>query len=761
MRIALIWSATCLAALAASPLTAQPAPASIRGRVVADDNDRPLRRALVTLARGDRRVRPVLTDEEGRFEIQLPDPAAALVVGKAGYASTIVEPDRRTVSNRELEIRLPRGAAMSGRVTARSGAPVIAARVVARRVETATSTNAETFEADSDDLGEYRIGGLPAGQYAVSAETGTVRTSLTPGQPPDRETVQGFVSRNVSLFPGLIRAPTGTARSVEVRAGEEIGVDLQSDPVPGLGPPPVSATPDFLKAINQKRAIRGRVVTPEGQPIGRAIVLIRGNNTTRMVTADADGQFEVGSFPEGRYEIEVTRPGYLMPDLRAQSDSRIAHVLSLGDDTAAGPIELVLSRLGAISGTIVDGDGEPFQGVLVRALRLRQDGARLVATMAAWPRLTDDRGRYRVFGLPPGSYFIVASLDASETASGRSRAPGFAPVYYPGTPHAESAQSFQLDIAGNTSDADLTFAVSSTARVTGTALNAAGNPLIGQVSLGFSHRSSSVVVEPRIARVAADGSFELTDVPPGDYVLQALGGPGPGTPLEFGAEYISVAESDLPPVSIKTSAGVTLEGRFIVEGMSDAPMRESLLRAAPTDPDRSPPPSGPVVFSDGRFYLTGLFGPMRLTVPSPLPGWYLKSMTIGGVDVTDVPFDFGFGDAIVPDAEIVLSSAGASIVGSIVDGTGARANAFSVVAFSTNRANWFAGSRHLKRASSGLNGRFDVNGLPPGEYFVAALGAGGAADWQAPETLQSLIPRAARVTVREGQSQTMATGLRR
>ena len=134
-------------------------------------------------------------------------------------------------------------------------------------------------------------------------------------------------------------------------------------------------------------------------------------------------------------------------------------------------------------------------------------------------------------------------------------------------------------------------------------------------------------------------------------------------------------------------------------------------------------------------------------------------MTIGGVDVTDRTFDFGYGDEVFPDAEIVLSSAGASIAGSIPDGPGRRAAASTVVAFSVDRAAWFAGSRHLKRASSSSDGSFDVNDLPPGEYYVAAVDTLPSGNWQSSGTLEALVQGATRVTVREGQAQTVTLRL--
>jgi hypothetical protein len=88
------------------------------------------------------------------------------VITKAGYESVVIEPDRRTLT-RELDVRLERGAVMSG-AHHRAGLPAIGARVVARRVDDASNTK-PTYEAETDDLGEYRIGGLPAGQYTVTA----------------------------------------------------------------------------------------------------------------------------------------------------------------------------------------------------------------------------------------------------------------------------------------------------------------------------------------------------------------------------------------------------------------------------------------------------------------------------------------------------------------------------------------------------------------------------------------------------------------
>jgi len=191
-------------------------------------------------------------------------------------------------------------------------------------------------------------------------------------------------------------------------------------------------------------------------------------------------------------------------------------------------------------------------------------------------------------------------------------------------------------------------------------------------------------------------------------------------------------------------------------------MRALSIHAATIDIDRGPRagrgPSGLAVHEDGRFYLTGLHGEVRFTLPDPPPGWYLKSITIGGADVTDGTFDFGSSERTVADAEIVLSSSGATIGGVVNDGR-SRACSCVVVAFSTDRQLWFNGSRHVKQRRVEANGSFEIDGLPPGEYWIAAVDRlETAGDWQTADALEALVVSASRLTVRDGQ--VVSTSLR-
>jgi hypothetical protein len=692
---------------------AQPSPPVLRGRVVADDNDRPLRRALVTLPGADGPARPLLTDDEGRFLFQRPGSSASLTVAKAGFASAIVStPLRSPTVKGELVVRLTRGGVISGRVLDSNGEPAIGTSVVARMSDAAASETA-TFSAEADDLGEYRISGLRPGRYEVSlALTGTrVLTKVD----YDRMMAQAQTTGLPSLRDLLLHQAIGSARSADVRAGEETGsLDFE-----------IEATRTFRTLAPVMRQTE-RVLTELHQP-----------------TISPHGLPEPGR-PGGPPSILIGNP---QPALNG------GRILSVFAGSAPRSLDILLSGGGAVSGMIVDAAGEPFQGVSVRALQVRREHERSVARAFGWQRVTDDRGRYRLFGLAPGSYLIVASLDAAEFDERGALVTGFAPQYFPGTAHVAAAQSLLVEADVDLSGADFTFAASPVVRVTGRALDAIGQPLVGRVQLSVSQRSGAIATEPRVARTGPGGSFELVDVAPGDYVIHAAADAGFGGPPEFGFEYVTVTERDATPAVIPTSRGATLEGRFVVEGMQNPPMRAFSLHAAPTDLDRSPlngrGPQGLAIHDDGRFYVTGLHGPMRLSVPNTLPGWYLKSITIGGLDVTDASYDFGRDETTVGDAQVVLSNSAATIAGWIERQSDSRPAA-AVIAFSTSRNYWFTGSRHIRRASSDAKGSFDVTNLPPGEYFVVAVDASLPLDLQAPDTLESLVPRAARVTAREG-----------
>src|SRR5207249_826823 len=147
--------------------------------------------------------------------------------------------------------------------------------------------------------------------------------------------------------------------------------------------------------------LQGVVVRAGGtEPVTKANIALQDvsvkSRTLTAITSDA-GKFIIRAVPAGKYELTVTRTGYV------QSDQS----LTLENDPRPRNVIVALNPSGAISGRIFDEFGEPVIGAEVRAMKsFYQRGGRILVPMQS--AVTDDRGEYRLFWLPPGRYFVSA-----------------------------------------------------------------------------------------------------------------------------------------------------------------------------------------------------------------------------------------------------------------------------------------------------------------------------------------------------------------
>ena len=91
-----------------------------------------------------------------------------IVASKSGYARNEFSP---TPAGQPVEIRLQRGAAISGRVIDELGEPVIGARVTAELRSGSPPRYRTVATTETDDRGEYRLATLPPAGYLVGVTT--------------------------------------------------------------------------------------------------------------------------------------------------------------------------------------------------------------------------------------------------------------------------------------------------------------------------------------------------------------------------------------------------------------------------------------------------------------------------------------------------------------------------------------------------------------------------------------------------------------
>jgi Carboxypeptidase regulatory-like domain len=745
---------------------------TISGRVVADGTGEAIANARVALA-GPQAPPVVLTDADGRFAVSVPSSGRySVVASKSGFARSAAAPAAGTQA---IEIRLRRGAAISGRVLDEFGDPVTGARVAVLAPQASAANVPPVATTDTDDLGEYRLAGLAAGTYIASVTTFGTMVQVGAGR-----TVAFAPDPQRSYYPGV--ASFAEAQALSLQSGEDrrpIDFAVRADR-PGLPPSILVAqqlrVPTTPSKPQPSGVVRGRVTSTDGRPVANAQVVLMGTvrENSAATMSDRDGRFELRDVAAGAFRITANKVGYA----RVESGRLMTPAgLNLFDsglavDLAAGEIrervELTLARWGALTGHISDELGDPIQGASVQVLQVRyESGRRRLAPAAGAARVTDDLGQYRIHGLAPGQYIVSAAVGQVMSED----LPGYARSFFPGTSNPAQAQFVTIGLSQDTPGIDFALSRTRTVRVAGTAFNPAGQPAMpGTLTLLPSQRSSSVMNVAVGARLSPDGTFEFPNVPPGQYVIQAYRGrSNPHTEGEFGALPVSVNDADVTGLRLQTSTGSAITGRITFDAFDRSKgATPSAIDLAPIPVDFDLAPNSLAhaeVHSDWTFEMAGLSGPRRLELLRAPPGWALKEIRANGIDITDRPLLLGSSAQSLTNVEVVLTDRINELFGTVrttTDGQSRPASGMNVLVFSTARDRWYPSSRFLRRTSAGSDGAFTVGGLPDGGYYVAAIERippEGDDAWQEPGFLESLVRSASTVTLVGGQKASLALGL--
>src|SRR5262249_40408774 len=138
----------------------------------------------------------------------------------------------------------------------------------------------------------------------------------------------------------------------------------------------------------------------------------------------------------------------------------------------------------------------------------------------------------------------------------------YAPTYYPSTNNAAEAQRFTLAVGQQIGDLNLVLSSVQTAKVSGTAVDADGRPLSGQ-SVYLSLRSVGMIGGS--SEIRPDGSFLITNVPPGEYTAATESDNGPPDPRESAMAIVTVAGQDVGDVRLVGQEPAIVSGRVVSE----------------------------------------------------------------------------------------------------------------------------------------------------------------------------------------------------
>ena len=383
----------------------------------------------------------------------------------AGSATKVsVGPDKANI-----DVRLPAGFRISGKITSTAGKAISGAFVFA------SGPNFAGF-ASTSSTGAYSLVGLSPGSYTIRVSPPNGTSYLT----------GYYTTANANHF----TIAAGSAKKLAV-GPSKTGVNIK---------------------LPTGFSISGKILTSGGAPISGAFVFARSSTYSGGATTSATGVFSIKGLAAGTYKLQILSPGnsaYLGGYYTSSGASHYTAAAASASGLKVGPnktgINVKLPLGFTISGTITDEASTPIQGVVVGA--------------NAKSATTDAAGHYTIRGLAKGSYRLSLTPPDGQNFQTGWWASGPAD-------HFAAARASASLVAVGPSKANVNAKLPAGLTISGTITG-----LPGPVNLAFAGVTATDANMTASATTAADGTYTISGLSPGSYVVHV----DPG----FGGLYVA------------------------------------------------------------------------------------------------------------------------------------------------------------------------------------------------------------------------------
>lgn len=502
-----------IALAAAASFAQEPATktrAAIEGVVTKDPDSQPVKKAVIELIAQNQAEAgnyTAVTGPDGAFRIENILPGRYHLFAEH---TGLLDSDRHRATRsdgrmitlvggqelKELHIRLQAAAVVRGRVTDEDGEPLANAEVtVMRQTYTAGHTHWEQAGAErTNDLGEYRIANLAAGNVYVSCSPPPDFKSLIESGGAAAETRASHdksapTTYQTTYYPGT--SDRSQASPIQLHAGDEFPVNFSLTPSPSL-------------------SIRGSVLNLP--PRTSATIMLQSRDFNLVLNGGEmhkDGTFVIHNVSPGSYTIVAMVDGLATPMMARQS-------LQVGAANVDG-VRLAPQAGATVRGQLrLESKGvakfDPQQVFVMLSSMDGDDEAESVTARESFSNLAHvaPDGNFQWVDVPAGNYYVQVVGDPNQDWFVKSASAG-----------ARDVNDSGISVNGGTAALDLIIS-SNGGIVDGIAVDSNNHPVPDAVVVAVPEvRMRSRTDRYRKTVSDQSGHFSLHGIRPGDYTLFA------------------------------------------------------------------------------------------------------------------------------------------------------------------------------------------------------------------------------------------------
>jgi protocatechuate 3,4-dioxygenase beta subunit len=439
---------------------------------------------------------------------------------------------------------------------------------------------------------------------------------------------------------------------------------------------------------------------------------------------DDEGRYQFKNLAAGCYGLIAASYVNVSADL-LESPNKQFKVCTIAAGEELKDMDIAMVRGGVITGRITDADNQPVIAMRVKLAYFDAQGKKQAFPFFATNEdmnATDDRGVYRLFGLPPGRYLVSAGVDVRGGQISQDNVRGYYPLtYYPSV--TEEAQAKVIEVKGEDEATDINIQLPPLEK----AYNASGRIVLaktGQPMPGgyydFGKMEGERMTRFTIGMPADEqGKFRIVGLTPGQYGLTSTDGRNQdycGDPITF-----EISDKDVEGLELKLQRGATINGLVVLEGTSDPAVLAKLSATFITVENLTYSKlthlqlSGSRILANGRFTYTGLRpGKLRFDLGSELQGFSILRIEHNGVELRDA-LEIKQGEQIT-DVRVVVAIATGIVRGRINFVSGLAPNN-AQVRIELRRT---IGNLQLRVVEMDSSKRFALQGIADGEYELVA-----------------------------------------